>query len=55
MPLQNNIYVLVPDAVQDFPIWKYSDINVWYNNLMFTSFLLIAEKCIGHPHLGRIS
>ena len=45
----------LPDTIQNFPIWEYSDIYIRYYYLMSSGFFLISEKCVWHPNFSWVS
>ena len=41
-----------PDTVENIAIREYSNIQVGLNDVVELGFLLIPEKCVGHPDLS---
>lgn len=44
------ICLFLPNAVQYIPIWIYSDINIWDDNLVLFGFLFIPKESVRHPN-----
>ena len=43
-----------PDAEKDVAIRKDPDVEVWCEDVVESSDLLISEECVWHPHLARV-
>ena len=40
-----------PNAVEHVTVWKHTNVEVGLNYVVELGILLVAEKCIRHPHL----
>lgn len=45
----------VPDAIENLAIGEDPDVDVGHDNLVLPGLFLVAEECVWHPDLGRIS
>ena len=43
-----------PYTVQDVAIWKYSNVEIWLQNIVKSADFLVSEKCVRHPNFGGI-
>ena len=43
-----------PYAIEDVAIWVDPHIHVGHDDLVLLRLLLISEKCVRHPHFGRV-
>ncbi len=46
---------ILPDAVQNVPVGKHPDVQVWLYDVVELPVLLVAEEGVGHPDLAGVS
>ena len=40
----------LPDTIEYVAVWKDTDVNVWNQNIVESSFFFVTKECIRHPH-----
>ena len=49
-----NDVTILPDAVEDIAVWKYSDVDIGDEDVVEPALLLVPEERVRHPDLLRV-